>query len=152
MTRVAGYTVYNLTVEGDHTYFVGKLAGGVWVHNVALCDKVLILGQNNNFSQGISDLFKWILRTKLYSPKEIEWLGDPTAFVTVAQVVKKIEFNLQGVTWVHVVSHPTAWTVKELVAIIAHPEWWAKVTLHNVPADLLPHLPEGLARRIGAGF
>jgi len=37
MTRVAGYTVYNLTVEADHTYFVGKLAGGVWVHNGLLC-------------------------------------------------------------------------------------------------------------------
>ena len=28
-----GYTVYNLTVEGDHTYFVGTIAGGMWVHN-----------------------------------------------------------------------------------------------------------------------
>ena len=38
MTRAAGYTVYNLTVDGDHTYFVGKLAGGVWVHNAELCE------------------------------------------------------------------------------------------------------------------
>ncbi len=28
------YTVYNLTVEDDHTYFVGDTAGGTWVHNV----------------------------------------------------------------------------------------------------------------------
>jgi len=30
----AGYTVYNLIVEGDHTYFVGTTGGGAWVHNV----------------------------------------------------------------------------------------------------------------------
>ena len=31
--RTAGYEVYNLIVEGDHTYFVGDSSGGVWVHN-----------------------------------------------------------------------------------------------------------------------
>ena len=40
MTRVAGYTVYNLTLDGDHTYFVGKMAGGVWVHNATLCELI----------------------------------------------------------------------------------------------------------------
>jgi len=34
--RAQGYLVYNLTVEGDHTYFVGKANGGIWAHNV-LC-------------------------------------------------------------------------------------------------------------------
>ena len=28
-----GYTVYNLTVEDDHTFFVGSAGGGTWVHN-----------------------------------------------------------------------------------------------------------------------
>ena len=32
------YTVYNLTVEDDHTYFVGSLGGGTWVHNVGCLD------------------------------------------------------------------------------------------------------------------
>ena len=27
------YTVYNLTVEDDHTFFVGTTGGGTWVHN-----------------------------------------------------------------------------------------------------------------------
>ena len=31
--RAEGYDVYNLIVEGDHTYFVGDSGGGVWVHN-----------------------------------------------------------------------------------------------------------------------
>jgi len=29
-----GYLVYNLVVDTDHTYFVGKVDGGAWVHNV----------------------------------------------------------------------------------------------------------------------
>jgi len=33
-----GYTVYNLTVEGDHTFFVGTTGGGTWVHNVCAAD------------------------------------------------------------------------------------------------------------------
>ena len=28
-----GARVYNFTVEGDHTYFVGNTGGGTWVHN-----------------------------------------------------------------------------------------------------------------------
>jgi len=31
--RPEGYVVYNLTVSGDHTYFVGRANGGVWAHN-----------------------------------------------------------------------------------------------------------------------
>ena len=31
--RTAAATVYNLTVDGDHTYCVGTKDGGVWVHN-----------------------------------------------------------------------------------------------------------------------
>ena len=33
-----GYTVYNLTVEDDHTFFVGTSGGGTWVHNALPCD------------------------------------------------------------------------------------------------------------------
>ena len=28
-----GYTVYNLTVENDHTFFVGSAGGGTWARN-----------------------------------------------------------------------------------------------------------------------
>lgn len=38
-SRAEGYTVYNLVVEDDHTYFVGKHSGGVWVHN-ANCNAI----------------------------------------------------------------------------------------------------------------
>ena len=27
------FTVYNLTVQGDHTYFAGDVDGGLWAHN-----------------------------------------------------------------------------------------------------------------------
>ena len=33
IVRTGAKTVYNLTVAGDHTYFVGTRDGGVWVHN-----------------------------------------------------------------------------------------------------------------------
>jgi len=33
LSRPEGYTVYNLEVEDNHAYFVGKTNGGVWVHN-----------------------------------------------------------------------------------------------------------------------
>ena len=34
--NTAPKTVYNFTVEGDHTYFVGNKDGGLWVHNVCV--------------------------------------------------------------------------------------------------------------------
>jgi hypothetical protein len=33
ISRGTGWVVYNFEVEGDHTYFVGGVGGGVWVHN-----------------------------------------------------------------------------------------------------------------------
>ena len=33
-SSLGGYTVYNLTVEDDHTFFVGTAGGGTWVHNL----------------------------------------------------------------------------------------------------------------------
>ena len=35
-----GVLVYNLEVEGDHTYFVGTADGGVWVHNSCIADAI----------------------------------------------------------------------------------------------------------------
>jgi len=46
--RTEGISVYNLTVEDDHTYFVSSQTGdgAVWVHNVnplvIICPPVLI--------------------------------------------------------------------------------------------------------------
>ena len=36
--QASGYTVYNLTVEDDHTFFVGTTGGGTWVHNTCAFD------------------------------------------------------------------------------------------------------------------
>jgi hypothetical protein len=35
--RPEGYKVYNFVVEDDHSYFVGRASGGVWVHNPVWC-------------------------------------------------------------------------------------------------------------------
>ena len=33
------FTVYNLEVANDHTYFAGDFDGGLWVHNAFICGK-----------------------------------------------------------------------------------------------------------------
>lgn len=33
VAHLEGVTVYNFTVDDNHTYFVGSASGGVWVHN-----------------------------------------------------------------------------------------------------------------------
>lgn len=38
--RATGYTVYNLKVEDDHSYFAGTAGGGTWVHNADGYDAV----------------------------------------------------------------------------------------------------------------
>ncbi len=41
--RPEGYLVYNFEVQDDHTYFVGQVNGGAWVHNPGgPCDKPLV--------------------------------------------------------------------------------------------------------------
>ena len=42
------YTVYNLTVEDDHTYFVGSLGGGTWVHNTRCGGVYKLLDEEGN--------------------------------------------------------------------------------------------------------
>ena len=46
-----GYTVYNLTIEDDHTFFVGTANGGTWVHNV--CPYAL---KGKSFPKSIEDM------------------------------------------------------------------------------------------------
>jgi hypothetical protein len=40
--RAEGYAVYNLVVEDDHTYFVGKTSGGLWAHNGISCGQEML--------------------------------------------------------------------------------------------------------------
>ena len=46
-----GYTVYNLTVEDDHTFFVGTAGGGTWVHNTP-CGKIIDAGSQEKHLVG----------------------------------------------------------------------------------------------------
>jgi len=51
------FTVYNLTVEDDHTYFAGNLGGGLWVHNT--CQPGYLNGTGgrlgNQATRGLND-------------------------------------------------------------------------------------------------
>ena len=49
-----GYTVYNLTVADDHTFFVGTTGGGTWVHNN--CQLELPM---DGVPRGASDPTRW---------------------------------------------------------------------------------------------
>jgi hypothetical protein len=40
----AGIAVYNFVVEDDHTYFVGRYSGGIWVHNPGNCGTNKVAG------------------------------------------------------------------------------------------------------------
>ena len=56
----SGSTVYNFTVADDHTYFVGKQSGGLWVHNVCVyrafnrAGEVIYVGITNNFLRRVA--------------------------------------------------------------------------------------------------
>ena len=56
-----GFTVYNLTIEDDHTYFVGIRDGGIWVHNVPCGDwtspEGLVYGRDRLYGNRIFHLF-----------------------------------------------------------------------------------------------
>ena len=48
---VGSQTVYNLTVEDDHTFFVGSTGGGTWVHNAPCYTEV---SENHVVAEGHS--------------------------------------------------------------------------------------------------
>ena len=56
-----GYTVYNLTVEDDHTFFVGTAGGGTWVHNA--CKSAVV------------QLTRGVLKENQVLDRALEWLG-----------------------------------------------------------------------------
>lgn len=61
-SRREGYTVYNLVVEGDHTYFVGNAYGGVWVHNQEGCPPDLSNLSRRDLNQLIGDEQRGLLK------------------------------------------------------------------------------------------
>ena len=62
--RAEGYSVYNLTVDQDHTYFVGAAQGGTWVHNSGDCDAPgSLFGEEDFVSQ--SPTKRWQLRDNM---------------------------------------------------------------------------------------
>jgi len=50
-----GARVYNFTVTGDHTYFVGNTGGGAWVHNDSFPIKVVPGGEGDDLAQVVAN-------------------------------------------------------------------------------------------------
>jgi hypothetical protein len=72
-----GYTVYNLTVESDHTFFVGKLAGGVWVHNCTV-DPNKLIHIFDNAGHHLSPVVQF------FGSQKVAFVAIQTAFSKVA--------------------------------------------------------------------
>jgi len=76
-----GYTVYNLTVEGDHTFFVGTANGGTWVHNAGPCtwikDPRISIRDSSRYFNSINDAFRYAIQKLGKGPLRGEDYGDP---------------------------------------------------------------------------
>ena len=72
-----GYTVYNLTVEDDHTFFVGTAGGGTWVHNTQ-CGKIIDAGSQEKHLVG-ADNYNNLVKAGKY-PSELTH-SDPQALL-----------------------------------------------------------------------
>ena len=65
---VGSVSVYNLTVDADHTFFVGTSGGGTWVHNINCSGQNFpdtpeemnsIMGKEGQYSGGPSNQHTW---------------------------------------------------------------------------------------------
>ena len=102
-----GIAVFNFTVDGHHTYFVGKASGGVWVHNAWSCSPIvhrghILVGNINNaghatgfHSEGIHAMGK--ARVVQY---ELDALGNRVVDTNGVYLGKVEVFNSATGTWV----------------------------------------------------
>jgi hypothetical protein len=68
-------TVYNIEVADDHTYFVGKADGGLWVHNAWPCDEEIDLNAAANDLHDVlreSDPIAYRMRTSAVTAAQDE--------------------------------------------------------------------------------
>jgi len=68
-----GYIVYILTVEDDHTYFVGTTGGGTWVHNVNCTELVKVPNiKGTDLFNRVRDALKGRIPLSNFSPEDLE--------------------------------------------------------------------------------
>ena len=142
-SRAEGYEVYNLVVEDDHTYFVGKHNGGAWVHNPELCDKALALGlELVGGRRPWGDMQRFLGGFGPGGADIVAAISSPaTQMEPFMQQAASIHFNLDGVN-VNRILNGTSATSKEWLYLIGHSELWPKTTIYNVPAGL--SVPAGI--------
>ncbi|MDX1933129.1 MAG: polymorphic toxin-type HINT domain-containing protein [Capsulimonadales bacterium] len=127
-----GVAVYNFEVEGDHTYFVGKANGGIWVHNQ--CGYDLVLGTNkgnvltNSWNRFMQE-FKLAggARSGLGIPRRtsVNILNDPAGFAAEAQGAKRILFNTKNI------GTDTPITEAEMNYLLNNRQLWDKVHIFD---------------------
>lgn len=145
--HIEGVPVYNFEVEDDHTYFVGKAGGGVWVHNPGPCDgKVLPLGVRIGPVNENARMQVQLIRTGTPAG-QIDFISDPRTYMEWMDSALSIHFNLQG-TSAEFLAANQGWTAQEWNYLINTPALWPKSTVYNVPAGV--SVPPGLT--IGPSF
>ena len=102
-----GAEVYNFTVEGDHTYFVGTYGGGAWVHNNSITEAAMqIPDLSKEIALGLDPYYKSLAST-IGAAKYDEWVGriinQPGSrsfgrlFHQAANRASRIHFTLDGI-------------------------------------------------------
>lgn len=144
--RPQGYKVYNFVVEDDHSYFVGRSGGGVWVHNGPCDGKALALGRATNGSNGWANMQARLMRLGI-GPRQIATITNQLEHAEWMESADSTHFNLVD-TSPELLADPTRYTGLEWQQLINNPELWAKTTVYNVPPRVF--VPPGI--RIGQGF
>ena len=131
---LGGYTVYNLTVADDHTFFVGTIGGGTWVHNA----RCLGLGK---FDQPNGDgLGDWANEMQKKTGEYVrvhsrDFFGDHEEIIQEMKDADQIIFNSRGVDAVRALGSEQKWIPKpnaewELRYLAQHPELLNKTIFH----------------------
>jgi len=142
--RAVGYSVFNLQIEDDHSYFAGTANGGTWVHN-ADYDQALALGRGMN-SSAWTDMYAWLLRNG-FRPRQIVLISDPTEYAQFMDRAGSIHFNLAD-TSAEFLSDQTRYTAQEWTHLLDNPQLWEKSTVYNPPDNVT--VPPGI--RVGPRF
>jgi hypothetical protein len=79
-----GVKVYNFTVDGKHTYFVGDALGGAWVHNAPCPDDIIpATGEYKYENIGVGNAYRAGSKNQVFNlSASVEMDGESLNFVS----------------------------------------------------------------------
>jgi hypothetical protein len=138
-----GVKVFNFEIEGQHSYFVGKTSGGLWVHNA--CEPIpggidwgkfaVGLGAAGGKGSGMGGWGRMLEHLEKMYPAGHEVMvaasrfdirKELEGFAWLMNRAKSIHFNIRGVTEAsHITNLEMDW-------ILRNPQVWSKVFIHDL--------------------